>query len=110
MEPLSPIPPISLSRFLRSVAFSCLSPDALRLYQTGVKWMLRGLVHLTLYKAVYFIAVIEPGDAVNGLGAARYMISTFLLYLKISGLFHLIVGLLHMYGFGLAETHHVYLL
>jgi hypothetical protein len=37
------------------------------------------------------------------------MISTYLLYLKISGLFHLIVGLLHMYGFGLAETHHLFL-
>jgi hypothetical protein len=37
------------------------------------------------------------------------MIATFLLYLKISGLFHLIIGLLHIYGFGLAETHHLYL-
>jgi hypothetical protein len=53
--------------------------------------------------------VIEPGEALNGLGAARYMIATYLLYLKISGLFHLIVGLLHMFGFGLAETHHLYL-
>lgn len=83
--------------------------DSLRLYQTGVKWLLRGLIHLTLYKAVYFLAVVEPGSVVNGTDAARYMVSTFLLYLKISGLFHIIVGLLHLYGFGLAETHHLYL-
>ncbi|MXQ13579.1 SGNH/GDSL hydrolase family protein [Microvirga makkahensis] len=83
--------------------------DPLRLYQTGVKWILRGLIHLTLYKAVYFLAVVEPGSVVNGAGAARYMASTFLLYLKISGLFHIVVGLLHLYGFGLAETHHFYL-
>ena len=62
-----------------------------------------------LYKAVYFLAVIEPGGVVTGTDAARYMVSTFLLYLKISGLFHIIVGLLHLYGFGLAETHHFYL-
>jgi hypothetical protein len=83
--------------------------DPLRLYQTGVKWILRGLIHLTLYKAVYFLAVVEPGSVVTGTDAARYMVSTFLLYLKISGLFHIIVGLLHLYGYGLAETHHFYL-
>ena len=88
---------------------SAYNADPLLLYHTGVKWMLRGLVQLALYKAVYFVGVIEPSEAVNGLGAARYMIATFLLYLKISGLFHLIVGLLHMYGFGLAETHHLFL-
>ena len=83
--------------------------DPLRLYQTGVKWILRGLIHLILYKAVYFLAVVEPGGVVTGTDAARYMVSTFLLYLKISGLFHIIVGLLHLYGYGLAETHHFYL-
>ncbi len=83
--------------------------DPLQLYQTGVKWILRGLIHLLLYKAVYFLAVVEPGSVLNGTDAARYMVSTFLLYLKISGLFHIIVGLLHLYGFGLAETHHFYL-
>jgi D-alanyl-lipoteichoic acid acyltransferase DltB (MBOAT superfamily) len=88
---------------------SIYNDDPLRLYQTGVKWMLRGLIQLTLYKAVYFLAVIEPTSAVNGTDAARYMVATFLLYLKISGLFHLIVGMLNLYGFGLAETHHFYL-
>ena len=88
---------------------SAYNDDALRLYQTGAKWMLRGLVQLALYKIVYFLLVIDPSEAVNGTGAARYMVATYLLYLKISGLFHLIVGLLHMYGFGLAETHHMYL-
>jgi alginate O-acetyltransferase complex protein AlgI len=88
---------------------SAYNDDALRLYQTGVKWMLRGLLQLLLYKIVYFLLVIDPSEAVNGTGAARYMIATYLLYLKISGLFHLIVGILHMYGYGLAETHHMYL-
>lgn len=88
---------------------SAYNTDSLQLYQTGVKWMLRGLMHLALYKLVYFKGVVEPSEAVNGIDAARYMIATYLLYLKISGLFHLIVGVLHMYGFGLAETHHLYL-
>src|SRR5437773_10838749 len=38
------------------------------------------------------------------------MVGMYLLYLRVSGTFHLIVGLLHMFGFNLAETHHLYLL
>jgi D-alanyl-lipoteichoic acid acyltransferase DltB (MBOAT superfamily) len=93
----------------KSLQRSIYNDDPLRLYQTGVKWMLRGLIQLTLYKAVYFLAVIEPAAAVTGTDATRYMVATFLLYLKISGLFHLIVGMLNLYGFGLPETHHFYL-
>ena len=40
----------------------------------------------------------------------RYMVTTFLLYLQISGQFHIIIGLLHLFGFNLPETHHNYLL
>ncbi len=36
--------------------------------------------------------------------------STFLLYLRVSGQFHLIVGLLHLFGFRLPETHKLYYL
>jgi hypothetical protein len=38
------------------------------------------------------------------------MLGTFLLYLKVSGMFHLIVGLLHLFGFRLPETHKLYYL
>ena len=38
------------------------------------------------------------------------MISTFLLYVRISGQFHLVIGMLHLFGFNLPETHHRYLL
>jgi hypothetical protein len=101
--PLFPV--VDYKTFQRSIY----NDDALYLYQTGVKWILRGLAHLILYKFIYFLAVIEPSSVETGADAARYMIATFLLYLKISGIFHLIVGILHLYGFGLAETHHLYL-
>jgi len=38
------------------------------------------------------------------------MVSTFLLYLRISGQFHLVIGMLYLFGFRLPETHHRYLL
>ena len=89
---------------------SAYNEDSLHVYQTGAKWMLRGLVHLALYKIVYFKGIITPAEAVDGLGAARYMITSYLLFLKISGIYHLIAGMLHMYGFGVPETNHLYLL
>jgi hypothetical protein len=82
--------------------------DALKIYQTGVRWMIRGVIHLLLYKFVYLELVIAPGEVVNGSTAAQYIFSTLLLYLKVSGLFHLVVGVLHMFGYGLPETHHLY--
>src|SRR2546427_12055801 len=40
----------------------------------------------------------------------RYVISNFLLYLRVSGQFHIIVGMLHLFGFHLPESHHRYYL
>ena len=40
----------------------------------------------------------------------QYLVSNFLLYLRVSGLFHMVVGMLHLFGFHLPETHHRYLL
>ena len=41
---------------------------------------------------------------------AQLMLATFLLYLRVSGQFHLIVGMLHLFGFRLPETHNLYYL
>ena len=38
------------------------------------------------------------------------MVLTYLLYLRVSGQFHIIVGLLHLFGYDLPETHRRYLL
>jgi len=84
--------------------------DPYEIYQKGVLWMLRGVVHLLLYRLVYHHLVLSPSD-VQGLGGlAQYVVTTYLLYLRISGQFHLIVGLLGLFGFNLPETHHLYYL
>jgi len=40
----------------------------------------------------------------------RFLGSSFTLYLRISGQFHLIIGVLCLFGFNLPETHHLYFL
>ena len=81
-----------------------------RVYQTGLKWMFRGVIQLLLYRAIYQYAPLDVSKLSSALDVAGCMLGMYLLYLRISGTFHLIVGLLHMFGFNLPETHHLYLL
>jgi hypothetical protein len=81
-----------------------------RIYQVGVRWIFRGVVHLLLYRVIHQLVMVSPMDVTDLGGVVRFMVATFLLYLKVSGQFHIIVGLLHMFGFHLAETHHLYFL
>jgi hypothetical protein len=84
--------------------------EPLRIYQTGLRWMLRGVLHLILYRALYQFAQVDPLTVTDLGGAARFMVTTYLLYLRVSGQFHLVIGILHLFGFNLPETHHLYLL
>jgi hypothetical protein len=81
-----------------------------RIYQVGIQWLFRGVVQLLLYRLVSRFIIIDIARVDTVLDAARFMVATYLLYLKVSGQFHLIVGLLHLFGFNLPETHHLYYL
>lgn len=83
---------------------------AYRIYQTGVDWMVRGVVHLILYRAVYYHLTLAPSEVTSPALLMQYLVANFLLYLKVSGIFHLIVGMLYLFGFRLPETHNRYFL
>ncbi len=83
---------------------------AFDIYQKGVLWIVRGIVHLLVYRLVYYHFTIAPTDVVDLGSSVRFMVSTYLLYLHISGHFHLIIGILCLFGFNLPETHHLYFL
>ena len=79
--------------------------------QQGMRWMARGAIQLMLYKIVVYYNDPFLPDKVNSFGSlAANMVLTFLLYLNVSGQFHLIVGMLHLFGYDLPETHRRYLL
>lgn len=79
-------------------------------YERGLLWISRGLVHLVLYRFVYHNLLNDPADVARLSDLVQLMLATLLLYLKVSGQFHLIVGLLHLFGFRLPETHKLYYL
>ncbi|HJQ14245.1 MAG TPA: hypothetical protein VJ830_05795 [Anaerolineales bacterium] len=82
--------------------------DQFRIYQKGLQWMLRGVIQLIMYRFVNYYLMIAPEAVTNTPELVRYLISNFALYIRISGQFHLIIGLLHLFGFNLPETHHLY--
>lgn len=94
----------------RTFCRSHYNADALTIYQTGIAWMFRGVFQLLLYRLIYQNFLVDPATIADAGNAALYMAATYLLYLKVSGSYHLIVGLLHMFGFNLSETNHRYLL
>jgi len=79
--------------------------------QQGVWWIIRGTVQLLLYRLVYQLEAIfvTPRVAVSTSVVARIFLG-FLLYLQVSGQFHIIVGMLHLFGYDLPETNRKYLL
>ena len=80
------------------------------IYQKGIHWILRGITHLLLYRLVYHY-LLPAQENVQDLGSVvLFMVSTYLLYLQISGLFHLIIGVLCLFGFNLPQTNHLYFL
>lgn len=84
--------------------------DAFVIYQKGLVWIWRGMFQLLVYRYLYRNGPLDPANVVDAASAALYMLTVYLLYLKVSGSFHVIVGLLHLFGFNLSETHHRYLL
>ena len=84
--------------------------DRLLIYQTGVDWMLRGAVHLVLYRYVYHQTTLSPSEVLDPGDLTQFLLTTFMLYLRVSGSFHLAIGMLHLFGFNLPETNRLYLL
>jgi hypothetical protein len=74
------------------------------IYQTGVKWMFWGVLHLLLYRFVNYYLVLSPQQVAHAGDLVQYIAANFLLLLRVSGQFHLIVGMLHLFGFNLPRT------
>ena len=84
--------------------------DAEATYQRGVDWIARGILHLVLYRYFYYHLTLAPSEVNTPATLLQYVVANFMLYLRVSGLFHLVVGMLHLFGFHLPETLSRYLL
>ena len=79
--------------------------------QQGIEWMVRGAVQLSIYRLIYHLKpAFSPAEITSLPSLFAGMVAVYLLYLRVSGQFHIIVGLMHLFGYDLPETHRKYLL
>jgi hypothetical protein len=78
--------------------------------QDGITYMVRGLSHLLLYRVVKYYVLPAPHELGDVGHAALFLAANYALYLHVSGYFHIITGVFHLFGFGLPRTHHYYFL
>jgi alginate O-acetyltransferase complex protein AlgI len=76
----------------------------------GLQMMFRGTIHLLCYRLVYHELLLSPNKVHDPASLGVYLVCNYLLYLQVSGQFHMACGMLHLFGFQLPETHHRYLL
>lgn len=79
--------------------------------QQGVWWIFRGTTHLLVYRLAYQLqSSFSPPTAPVVLAVFLKIVFCYLLYLRVSGQFHIIIGMLHLFGYDLPETNRRYLL
>ncbi len=102
--PLFPI--VDYKTFLRGYY----ARPAAEIYQKGVFWMLRGVLHLLLYRLVYY-SLPEVDERLSGvLAVVGHFVLLYGYLLRVSGLFHFVAGVICLFGYDLPPTNHHYYL
>jgi hypothetical protein len=84
--------------------------DIHAIQRRGLRMMVRGTFQLIGYRLIYHELLIPSADVTDPWSLAGYLVCNYLLYLRVSGQFHMACGMLHLFGYQLPETHHFYLL
>lgn len=84
--------------------------DEVAIYQRGIALLFRGAAQLVIYRALYYYIVPNAQEVINLSSLVQFMLGGYLLYIKVVGIFHLVVGSLCLFGFDVPSAHHKYLL
>ena len=94
----------------RTLGRSFFSIDVHATQLAGLRMMFNGMVQLLAYRLVYHNLLIPFDDVHSPATLAAFVACNYLLYLQVSGQFHVACGMLHLFGYQLPTTHHNYLL
>jgi D-alanyl-lipoteichoic acid acyltransferase DltB (MBOAT superfamily) len=99
-------PVVDYKTFIRSHY----SRPAADTYAKGLRWVFAGLLHLMIYRLIYQYALPGP-DEVNSPGSlVSFLVFSYALIIRLSGIFHLSVGIICLFGFDLPRTFNNYFL
>jgi alginate O-acetyltransferase complex protein AlgI len=94
----------------RTLGRSHFSVDIHTTQLTGLRMIFNGVVQLLAYRLVYHKLLIPFEEVQSPATLAAFVVCNYLLYLQVSGQFHIACGMLHLFGYQLPTTHHNYLL
>jgi hypothetical protein len=78
--------------------------------QVGVGFFVTGLGHLLAYRVIKYYLLPSPHQLGDLPHLALFLATNYALYLHVSGYFHIITGVFHLFGFEVPRTHHNYFL
>ncbi len=84
--------------------------DVHALQRRGLEMTLRGAVQLILYRLIDQELLIPAAQVHGAWSLLGFLVFNYLVYLQVSGQFHIACGMLHLFGYQLPDTHHRYLL
>ncbi len=78
--------------------------------QTGIGYLVRGLSHLFAYRIIKYFLLPSPHELGDWPHVALFLALNYALYLHVSGCFHIITGIFHLFGFAMPRTQDNYFL
>lgn len=80
------------------------------IWQKGIRWMLRGLFHIFAYRIISAYWISTQEEVHDFFSLLNYLTANYVLIIRLSGIFHFIIGLLCMFGMNLPSTFNNYFL
>jgi alginate O-acetyltransferase complex protein AlgI len=80
------------------------------IYLKGIRMMIVGVFHMMIYRVIYVYFIPNISEVVSISSFLQYAIFSYMLILRLSGLFHFIIGLLALFGMNLPKVFDHYFL
>lgn len=84
--------------------------EDLAIYRRGATMVIRGIFHLLIYRVVYLYLIPSPDEITGLLKLSQYLVMSYVTIIRLSGMFHIVVGMLVLFGFNLPEIFNNYFL
>lgn len=78
------------------------------IHAIAIRKIFRGIVHLITYRVIYFFILPEPTEIHDLYSVIEFAVFSYMLILRLSGIFHLSLGILGLFGYNLPEIFNNY--
>ncbi len=82
--------------------------DKHEIYNIGLRRIFRGIIHLLVYRILYLLVVPDTSEIDGLYSILQFVIFSYTLILRLSGMYHISLGILSLFGFNLPEIFNNY--